>query len=1183
MDGKVQTIDDKFWNVLTSTRIKGKDINDKYINCKISSKNKSYYLHEVLTSNTFSKWIPEIEWEVNQCSVDGGLDFKGVRKESYFDRLELGIKESYLGEVKAKKNFLTGDLDDVFGKLTRKANSDSAFAIFLILYRQTVEKINKLQKTLDSSDYNIYYSPKYIAGEETFINDWVIDKEKIQKMFPNLDDEDKNIIKLYLDNYKIKYEPNISIDISDFEKNKLIYTGTTINNIIKINHNFSLNSGKVIIKLIPNKEFDILRPSSIVSDSGIEVELKNNNEFKLPILLRSYKVKKHNSYGKILILKDGNTLVEQDLPMVTVEENFMPKFFNTPLKNEILTSSKKIKQCFSKKESSLILVTGVGGIGKSRFCEYLIDYASGLGSEWMQLAHPKNIIEKNAILKNLIVNLLPNYDNLNIFNSDNIIKNLKKSISNWDDNYSRAVNNIFEDNKKEKINLKIISNVLIGLLFKKLRQTSFILHVSDLHWADEQTLTVLKYVYEGLKIIEKDIENGIFFILEGRENEVLKVNNKFNTKDLLLPKNWIEFKNNNYELIEIKNWEDKYSKEFIEDIICIDNKKLKKLNIDYDGPYIEKLIKLIMDKSKGNPMHILEQMKFLYENDYIKSTGDGQWYVIKHIEKNLDIPVEIEELIKLRIDYLSINYTKTVELISLIATIGISIPQVLYDRLVENIDEIELNQLNQTGIVSIDKGKLTFNHENYFRTLSKYKINKKSILLNIAIDWFNNIKNRSISEQLSLVKLLAVNTKNKKVFLDESFLGYKNSTNSSKDVEKSEFIKYLLMFPDSMLLEYKLNKLNLEFQYGECLGRFSSWESTAEYMVDLAEKCEEEGESNDLTQLYALAEASNKIISLQRPDDAERLIKKGLMISNLYLQDKNLTHNQKFLYQKLYDRFLHRMAVMLWFDGQVTQAVAFQRKAYSSIRKNKKENIEEWCAINRELGATLQHRSTKTAFKLFEKSLVIFDENEKEIHPLQQLLTKSEYLIAQLIKEGFSKNKKRIEQIANEAEINYHKSLKQNTLTEAVFSALIVGAAYAYLDKNELAFIWFRDATTASLECQREDEIWKARINLAQIYQILGDKQNAKLQAQLASKLIIKGLEHNPERRGNRRKLLTLPLVHIYKLKGITSQILKKYIDKQEYLKIEKWEERPIVYSKTKESQQILHIRKEHNDYFLLA
>jgi hypothetical protein len=589
-------------------------------------------------------------------------------------------------------------------------------------------------------------------------------------------------------------------------------------------------------------------------------------------------------------------------------------------------------------------------------------------------------------------------------------------------------------------------------------------------------------------------------------------------------------------------------------------------------------------------MHILEQFRFLLDNGYIDSTNNGKWYVIKFLENEIEIPTSIEELIQLRVNYFIQNQqsAKSAVLLCLIAKIGSEIPIKLLKYFNLSIEERKYLEQLDIGYEDTKDGTFKFRHENYYRALYAYQfdVTLYADLVNQAAEWFKRKPKRVIKDKLSYVRLLELLKEDINIIIPEAKEGYLESQKEKKDEEQFQFINFIIENDESDLESYQLDKYQLMFEKAICFGRFGSWEDASKRLVEVADLCEAKRDKHyDLIQIEALADAANKIISLQRPDEALALIKRGLNIVSCYLETQQLTDEEKIIFLMLRKKLWLRTAVAKWFDGDVFDAIKYQKKAFELIEKFKDSDIEEWCAIHRELGATIQHYNPKEALKLFDKSLKIGEANKDKIHPLHLLLTRCEQLIAKLILETNNKkpNVEIIKAIGEEAQRVYTHSLMQNTLTEAVFSSLVVGAVFAYLEDHNTAFLWFRDATTLAIKCQRQDELWKARLNLAQIYSLLKEDEQAKIQAKLAYDLIVQGLNHNPESRFYRKKLLTLPLYHIRRLNAlIDSDDILLYTDSYEVKKMNPWETRPIVYSKESESQQVLHVRKGNNDFFLL-
>lgn len=1171
---------------MTETQFTAKEMKIDKIHYEIEDNlDCSYHIHELLTGDTFSRWIPEIKWKVSRGTKDGGVDFLGKTENYLFRRMGLNINENYFGEVKAGNNFEQKEFPIILNDLSNRAEKEKAFAIFLVIYRKKKQDLTNYQKRLDSDEYRRFFASRFIIGEEKFLKDWASRPKELLKMFPKLERDKKKTITDYLKKFQNDDTPSfkIDIDLSDFDKDKKISTGEYVKFILHLTHDCILDREKITIKyILPKGKYICLRPSKIISDDGINITLQYQESLSIPILFKTYDIGEKIPYGRIEVYDSKkNRILTKQLPNFTSKEYFSPPLFETPLIENIRKVLQEQQSCFNKKKISSVIVTGNGGIGKSRFCDHIVDIVCAEGAEWVQIEHPKNMLESNIFIKKLVISLLPFSDNAEIVNAESIIKHVKKFFSEWEEDYTENIRNLFDDSRSDThINPYGLIDIIIFLLSQKQKKNDLIFHFSNLHWANEKTFTILRILNDKLRVLENILSNGIFFLFEGRANEVLSINND---AEPIVATHWNQFKkdySNDFLTIKLENWKDTFSKEFIENIICTNMNKLEQYSYKEDGPYVKKLINFLMERSKGNPMHILEQIRFLNDNGYINQASFGQWYVVKKLDKTIKIPEKIEELIKLRIDYLKINNKEAIELMTVIAKIGLSIPQILFLRLYNLLDKKQKVSLDQSGIAVTKNGQFTFNHENYYAALSEYDIESGSSFLRLASKWYEELKSRAIRDKLAYVKLLFIQ-ENFAVMYEECVNGYTQSKQLYTDIEKYEFINYLLQYDETTLKSNNFDRLELKFEQAGSLGVFGNWEDASEIMVEIADECESAGEDYNLLQIKALANASNKIISLQRPDDAENLINRALSIAKSNLHN-NSTDEHKLEFQRMHDLLLHRIAVARWFDGKYVEAVCYQRKAFSSIRNYKDKCIEDWCEIHRELGATLQHRRPGMALKFFDRSIEIYDSNKTKIHPLHNLLTYAEAYIAQLIKETLANNKSEIGAIAISAGNIYEKSLRQNTLTEAVFTALVAGSAYAFLDDNELALIWFRNATTVAIDCQRQDEIWKARLNLAQIYFILGDKKQAKLQAMEAANLIILGLKHNPENRLARRKLLSLPLYHCKRLKGIDNKTFKTYADKEESKKMKNWNIRPGSYSSAKETQQVLHVRKGEYDYFLI-
>jgi hypothetical protein len=169
------------------------------------------------------------------------------------------------------------------------------------------------------------------------------------------------------------------------------------------------------------------------------------------------------------------------------------------------------------------------------------------------------------------------------------------------------------------------------------------------------------------------------------------------------------------------------------------------------------------------------------------------------------------------------------------------------------------------------------------------------------------------------------------------------------------------------------------------------------------------------------------------------------------------------------------------------------------------------------------------------------------------------------------------------AEGIHHRCLRQLTHYEATISALVCGAAAGYLKDLEEAHHWFRTAATIAIQSELEDEIWKSRLNLAQVGIEMGRVEEALLNAGEAARMILKGLTAGRlENRAMRRSLMVLPLAHVVRIAGLETiaESVNAGAARDPRQCLADWNQRPGFRNWA--AQQVLHVRRDQYDYFLM-
>lgn len=164
---------------------------------------------------------------------------------------------------------------------------------------------------------------------------------------------------------------------------------------------------------------------------------------------------------------------------------------------------------------------------------------------------------------------------------------------------------------------------------------------------------------------KKLLRNNIVVIFEGRKNEYVFINNR-----KYYPAHWNDFTNNCLlKKYDIKSWNDKDSYDFFLQLFGIESND--------EGLY-RKYLNDLLCKSKGNPMHMLESVRYLLEKQKIAFNKERQIVILNNDLSGVYVK-NIYEIIKKRIIYYQKNYKNYIDILSINAKLNVIQP-ILYQR-----------------------------------------------------------------------------------------------------------------------------------------------------------------------------------------------------------------------------------------------------------------------------------------------------------------------------------------------------------------------------------------------------------------------------------------------------------------------------------------------------------------------
>ncbi|MCK4665647.1 AAA family ATPase [Candidatus Dependentiae bacterium] len=308
-------------------------------------------------------------------------------------------------------------------------------------------------------------------------------------------------------------------------------------------------------------------------------------------------------------------------------------------RTEELRLIKAISQTVSKGSEQVIVLQGEAGVGKSRLIREIIKvfinkkFKVSIGACH---SYGQNIsfLPWKEILKNIFgLTGLNNPENEKTQIKKQLLK-IDPEFKNWLPLIYGLLDYSFKENTLIKsLNAKLKRErlfAIISRIFKyQTKSKPFLLILEDTHWMDNASIELLNYVISDCE------KNKLFIILGARE---------------LLP-GFTFNKNKNFKSIFLKEFSKEESIELIKGLVNI--KEIP-----------ERIQNFIMTKSQGNPFYVEEVIKSFLESGLIFKKGK-HWVIRKEIKK-VDIPDSIQDIIMSRIDRLSEESRRLLQVASVI-------------------------------------------------------------------------------------------------------------------------------------------------------------------------------------------------------------------------------------------------------------------------------------------------------------------------------------------------------------------------------------------------------------------------------------------------------------------------------------------------------------------------------------
>jgi tetratricopeptide (TPR) repeat protein len=1167
----------QFWEVMKSV-CDGSKFQDVTSIPPENLRNK-FQLFELLVVESLNRLDPAHEWRVTQVSGDKGVDFRGAGPRCEFGILNLTIQQTLIGQTKRRAAKNVGLFDDDLKKVGKLALTENIAGVVFVFSSEALSA-EALYEHFRDPDNSIHFrGAKYFVDARRFEDFWARDRAHVLKMLDRcLSGEQKRTVENYLGSIAHTSQVELSAEVNCDPVGR---TGKRFRCRLKLSQRVPLPNLKVRLRYKPSPmeagRIEVLLPSRLAGP-GQELFLSGDGVTEFEFFLRCFIAGRHHLGSIRVETETGVSIVSVDLGGREFLRTFEPPYFEKPNRSLHRAATNHLGMAAGGEVHALAIL-GAGGAGKSRFCEAVIEEAADLGFDWLSIGHDNSIKARRRLIRRLMADLLPARTTGSPF--EQTLHWLRGRLSPFDESHERTLQTYFEDDS-EAVAADVVTATLLTLIIERTRYKPLFIHLRDLHWADGETLSILGNTIDALRDA-CPTSLGTLFLLEGRDRDSLRLQ----TGLFRPPEDWLAFLNARiFERLEVQPWTAEQSRDFLLDMVEAARNPSQGAP-SQRLPLFEQLCEHILSASSGNPMHIIEQLKSLIDRDYVEVTDAGTIYLKRSLPHDWQPARTVEDLIRLRLEFLKSRSPLAAELLVVMAKIGPRVPGALFRFVRDQAgggehDLSELYRVDMAVVPRHDGESLEFRHENYYHVCRNAEIRGDAPHLSAAIAFYQRQRRLTAKQEFEAAFLMAHHERpDYEEMLRHAADGLEEAKQAGDNLLCLDFCKFLLNLPENIMSEGGLDPAEIKLEQGARQIFSGNWAESLESLKQAESMLARRPltEAVVTRRLSCKVDAVDALVTLMRTDEALSEVEDGLQLvaRALSLLDERGGKFERELIEAR-DRLWLRQAVTYWFDGDILEAAKWQRRAYASGRAQRND-LTTGEAL-REFGTLVLHRHP-----LFGRSVLgrALERLGGERRHQATILARVEMLFADLLLAAWvDEGAGSLVEIRERAARLHYLCQEKASLYEAALVALAAGACCA-LDRDlEDAHHWFRLAVATAMRTSAYEEVWKGRLNLGQVCLELNLPAEASVHATEAAETLLVGLDSGRwARRASRRAMLTWPLLQCIRVAPELEGRLSRYLTCEVAAAKEQWHRRPPATTKSGRTTQVLHVRRGNSDFYL--
>jgi hypothetical protein len=1123
---------------------------------RFQEKKPKFQLFEVLVTALMSRLRPDYRWSVSANRPDEGTDFLG--RSQFLDSEPLGINAAITVGGQCKKRTTVNDVVDALGgSLMRMAKSENP-TFFVVAF---------------SANLN----PARIARARVILENGlardchILDRRQLEGLIRSEIDFLRPIINAALGDADAKRV------VQYIAKTRAIApTGYTLNatspqsvlggEVFAITGELRgpAHSGGLALRWRPSAavaESDavecvsVIGPIGIDAPGGIAVDMlapQDDNPFLRSFELQCLTYAVGEVHGGVLELVSdtGRIVLKKVIAGIRAVENARPRFFATPAR-EVLEALHEGWSSVLAGAQKAAFVVGQGGAGKSRVIEEFSIEARRRGGIAVIAKQANNLDYPNRLFADLLVALT------DIRPDDGgLSKAVVDRIASYDPKLADTVRTTIDDllgsggKPSERFDDQHLISAIALLICAKRRQSPLIVHLQDLHWCAADTLAVIEsllWQMERMRAFTRadGKRNGVYFILEGREGEELtsSTDRQWSTQTFEL-----FMRRTGRPILHCRSYTQEETSEFTRRLFETRHSAKRATPLPLLALQ-EKIAKQIDLAAGQNPLHILEQIRFLkYKGTIRLNPANGFYYLVRFDAKEHDFAPSILDAILSRWRYLKSIAPDLALLVWSITLLSERVPMALFERLWSSLaPERSRPEIEATEFIGMapDGGSVTLKHENYFHAVQLVQptADERDLVVGIYHRWSERVE-RPNAQQLFDHARLVLASSSPDVRLAAGLLrrARDRAIKASDDRLLSRILSALV---DGIFW----SRADL---FARTFGQFCA-------------TC-----SSDLELARTLAALGEAIQALQRARALEEKIDRRIQS----LAPSAHAHRDQLLLLKLDDRCL--LMDLLTNDREAVRAIDLGAETIAEMGARASAepatNRDDWRAIERDIrhtysvalaldgridealdaGARALAFASDTSLSGAERSLDTVstyanillarrpDESERLLRDtLSRASLSSQSAVATRLRINLAMTLIVLSRKASHATGNelaearailgpvFSQTIALGRTAPAAAAALLIGILDALADRASESE-WFAQAAAAAAHSQQTETLWRAHINLATSFDRRGAHPDTIAEHAVAAyEILWESLAHHaqPDRSG-RFRLVCVPLAH---------------------------------------------------------